>query len=60
MQIFCYPIRKRSKGCLEIATIIYVSARHKEQERRMETIIRESSPIDLGDEVVKCKLKMFN
>merc|ERR1711981_298228 len=28
---------------------------HKEQERRMETIVRENDPIDLGDEVIKCK-----
>lgn len=28
---------------------------HKEQERRMETIIRENDPVDLGDDVVKCK-----
>jgi len=28
---------------------------HKEQERRMETIIRENDPIDLGDDVIKCK-----
>jgi hypothetical protein len=32
-----------------------VIMRHKEQERRMETIIRENDPIELGDEVVKCK-----
>ena len=34
--------------------------RHKEQERRMETIIRENNPIELGDEVVKCKLRIFD
>merc|ERR1712038_2056496 len=28
---------------------------HKEQERRMETIVRENDPVDLGDDVVKCK-----
>ena len=28
---------------------------HKEQERRMETIIRENEPVDLGDDVIKCK-----
>lgn len=29
-------------------------ARHREQERRMETIVRENNPVDLGDSVVKC------
>jgi len=29
------------------------SERHKEQEKRMETIVRESRPVELGDEVVK-------
>lgn len=27
--------------------------RHQEQQRRMETIIRENNPVDLGDTVVK-------
>jgi hypothetical protein len=31
-------------------------ARHKDQERKMETIVRESKPVDLGEDVVKaCK-----
>jgi len=28
--------------------------RHQEQQRKMETIIRENEPVDLGDQVVKC------
>lgn len=28
--------------------------RHQEQQRKMETIVRESNPVDLGDSVVKC------
>ena len=31
------------------------SARHREQERRMETIIRENTPTELGEDVIKCK-----
>lgn len=27
--------------------------RHQEQQKRMETIIRENNPVDLGDDVVK-------
>ena len=29
--------------------------RHKMQELRMETIVRENKPVDLGDRVVKSK-----
>jgi len=29
------------------------SERHKEQEKRMETIVRESKPVETGDDVVK-------
>ena len=32
---------------------------HKEQERRMETIIRENDPVDLGDDVVKCNIRFL-
>ena len=28
-------------------------ARHREQQRKMETIVRESRPVDLGDDVVR-------
>ncbi len=31
----------------------HLSARHKEQEKKMETIVRESRPVDLGDKVIK-------
>ena len=37
-----------------------ISDFHKEQERRMETIVRENDPIDLGDEVIKCKITISN
>ena len=35
---------------------LFPTVRHKEQEKKMETIVRENDPIDLGDRVVKaCK-----
>ena len=37
-----------------------ISDFHKEQERRMETIVRENDPIDLGDEVIKCKITIWD
>ena len=36
---------------------VIISERHKMQELRMETIVRENKPVDLGDKVFKCELE---
>ena len=34
-------------------------AKHREQEKKMEVIVRENEPIDLGDDVIKSGKKNF-